>query len=219
MQAGLGSSAAATVAGLRLYDTMVSGMARDLISGRHGDRRPSRQRRRRAPGRADHGLRVRRWACAGRLGAVAGAGPVRDGDAGGTSQARRTRGASCPRRSRGRTPSSTCSVWRCCSRRCSSIVRSCCAKRCATAGTSRIGRHSCPASTEALALEHPNLPRRLPQRRRASRRGAASPASVRRDSKPSCCQAIYAADRTCRATSRPSVRAHNGRPTRQEFPT
>ena len=31
MQAGLGSSAAATVAGLRLYDTMVSGITRDLI--------------------------------------------------------------------------------------------------------------------------------------------------------------------------------------------
>ena len=31
MQAGLGSSAAATVAGLRLYDAMAGGTARDLI--------------------------------------------------------------------------------------------------------------------------------------------------------------------------------------------
>ena len=157
MQAGLGSSAAATVAGLRMYDAMAGGTARDLIQeGTAFEGHPDNIAAALLGGLATGCVCDDGRVLAGsvpwpaRVRFVVATPEVAREDAGCAARAAR-------RRSRARTRSSICSAWRCCCRRCSSTVRSCCARRSATGGISPIARRLVPGLAEALALDHPDL--------------------------------------------------------------
>ena len=157
LRGGLGSSAAATIAGLRL---------RELVDGRRsGDEilaaasKIEGHRTTSAPSlfggvtsccaAADGTIRVTKWPWPKRWRiVVATPGP---------SLRRPCRDRPCRGRCRSPTPSSTCSTWRCCSARCGLGTRRISGRRFAIGCISRIAQRLVPGLRRLLSVRHPDV--------------------------------------------------------------
>ena len=163
MQGGLGSSAAATVAGLRLFERLAGAReSRDLLGEATAARSHPDNVGGGAARRTDHQLRGRRRAGVRPIDPVAR--DVRLVVASPAVHATPEARGCCPRRTRAPTPSSTCSGRR------SSCTRLSTADRPVIREALRDRWHQpyraplVPGLTEALALEHPGLLGRVPER-------------------------------------------------------